>query len=65
MKNRGGEENCKAAASTPHKIRTAPGERIPLTPFPARAKRPSNASFETKHRPPAAFPGLLSFTQGR
>jgi hypothetical protein len=29
-----------------------------------RVKRPSNASFETMHRPPATFPGLLSFTQG-
>jgi hypothetical protein len=48
-----------------HKTRPAPGERIPLTLRPARAKRRSNASFETKHRPPAAFPGLLSFAKRR
>jgi hypothetical protein len=53
------------AANTLHKIQRAPDERIPLTPFPARAKRPSNASFETKHLPPVAFPELLSFTQSR
>jgi len=49
----------------PRKIRIAPGGRIPLTPSLARAKRQSNASFETTHRPPVAFPGSLSFTQGR
>jgi hypothetical protein len=64
MKNRDGEENCKAAANRLRKILRAPVERIPLTPFPLRVKRPSNASFETMHRPPATFPGLLSFTQG-
>src|SRR6267143_7003473 len=62
---RGGEENCKAAANRLRKIRRVPAERILLTPPPAHAKRRSNASFETKHRPPAAFPELLSFTKRR
>src|SRR5207253_8601728 len=65
MNARGGEENCKAAANRLRKIRRVPAERILLTPPPAHAKRRSNASFETKHRPPAAFPELLSFTKRR
>jgi hypothetical protein len=36
-----------------------------LNPPRAHGTRPSNASFETKHHPPAAFPGSLSFTEGR
>jgi len=65
MNDRDGEENCKAAANRLRKIRRAPAEQIPLTPPPAHAKPRSNASFETKHRPPAAFPELLSFTERR
>ena len=65
MKSRGGEENCKAVANKLRKIQKAPFARIPLTPAPEHAKRRSNASFETKHRPPATFQGSLSFTQGR
>src|SRR5213083_625361 len=58
---RGGEENCKAAANRLRKIRRVPAERIQVTPARARARRPSNASFETKHRPPAAFRELPSW----
>jgi len=47
------------------KIRRAPPERIPPIPARAHATPPSNASFETKHRPPAVFQELLSFTQRR
>ena len=65
MKNRGGEENCKVAANRLRKIRRAPAERIPLSPRRAHVIRPSNASFETKHRPPVAFQGSLSFRQRR
>jgi hypothetical protein len=65
MNDRGGEENCKAAANKLRKIPRAPAERIPLNPPRAHVKRRSNASFETKHRLPVAFPGSLSFTQGR
>jgi len=65
MNDRGGEENCKAAANRLRKTRRVPAGRIPLSPLPARAKRRSNASFETKHRPPAVFPGSLSFTKRR
>src|SRR5205823_5095793 len=65
MKNRGGEENCKVAANKLRKIQRALAERIPLNPPRAHGTRPSNASFETKHHPPAAFPGSLSFTEGR
>jgi hypothetical protein len=65
MNNRGGEENCKAVANRLRKIRRVPAERSPLIPARARAKPQSNASFETKHRPPAAFQELLSFTQRR
>ena len=65
MNDRGGEENCKAAANRLRKIRRVPPDRILLTRPPAHAKPRSNASFETKHRPPAAFPELPSFTKGR
>jgi hypothetical protein len=65
MKNRGDEGKCKAAASRLRKIRRAPAERIPLTPCPEHAKPRSNASFETKHHPPAAFQELPSFTKRR
>src|SRR5204863_601335 len=61
MKNRGDEENCKAAANRIRKIPRAPAERIPLGPPRAHATPRSNASFETKHRPPAAFRELPSF----
>src|SRR5262249_51624707 len=64
-KNRGDEENCKAVANRLRKIRRAPAERTPLIHRRVRATRRSNASFETKHRPLVAFPGLLSFTQRR
>src|SRR5207247_4954345 len=63
--DRGGEQKCKAVANRLRKIRRVPAERIPLTPSRAHATPQSNASFETKHRPPAAFPELLSFTQRR
>ena len=61
MDTRGGEENCKAAANRLRKIRRVPAERIPLIRSPAHARRPSSASFETKHRPPAAFRELPSW----
>jgi hypothetical protein len=64
MNNRGGEESYKAEANKLRKIRKAPVERIPLSPR-AHATPPSNASFETKHRPPAVFPELPSFRNGR
>ncbi len=57
------EENCKAAANTLRKIQKAPADLRP----PSRARRHetprSNASFETKHRPPAEFPELPSWEQ--
>src|SRR6516162_859655 len=59
--NRGDEENCKAVASKLRKIQRAPRERIPPTPSRAHAIPQSNASFETKHPPPAAFPELPSW----
>ena len=65
MNNRDAGQKCKAVANRLRKIQTAPGERNPSTLPPARAKQRSNASFETKHRPLAAFPGSLSFTQRR
>src|SRR5438477_12008390 len=65
MNDRGGEQKCKAVANRLRKIRRVPAERIPLTPSRAHATPQSNASFETKHRPPAVFPELLSFTQRR
>src|SRR5713101_8082994 len=65
MDDRGGGENCRAAANKLRKIRRAPVERIPPTPCREHAIPRSNASFETKHRPPAAFQGSLSFTKRR
>jgi hypothetical protein len=65
MNNRGGGENCKAVANRLRKIRRVPAGQIPLIPARAHAIPRSNASFETKHRPPAAFQELLSFTQRR
>ena len=57
------EESCKAAANMLRKIQRAPASPRP----PNRARRHetprSNASFETKHRPPAEFPELLSWEQ--
>src|SRR4029077_10404089 len=61
--NRGGEESYTAAANRLRKIRRAPAARIPLTPARAHATPRSNASFETKHRPPAAFQELPSWLQ--
>src|SRR5256712_4434795 len=63
MDNRGGGENCRAAANKLRKIRRAPVERIPPTPCREHATPQSNASFETKHRPPAAFQELPSWLQ--
>src|SRR5215467_14060739 len=60
---RDGEENCKAAANTLRKIRTAPAEQTPLNRVPRHETPRSNASFETQHRPPAEFPGLPSWEQ--
>ena len=57
------EENCKAAANTLRKARKAPGGRRPLNRVPRHETPRSNASFETKHRPPAEFPELLSWEQ--
>src|SRR6266404_8795717 len=65
MENHGGEGNCKGVANRLRKIRRVPAERIPLTPCPEHAKPRSNASFETKHHPPAAFRELPSFTKRR
>jgi hypothetical protein len=61
--DRGAEENCKAAANTLHKVRKAPAGRRPLNQVLQHGIRRSNASFETKHRPPAEFPELLSWEQ--
>jgi len=61
--DRGAEENCKAAANTLRKVRKAPGGRRPLNRIPRHGIPRSNASFETKHRPPAEFPELLSWEQ--
>src|SRR5205823_10390702 len=63
MKSRGDEENCKAAANRLRKNRREPAWPIPLSPAPEHATQRSNASFETKHRPPAAFPELPSWPQ--
>src|SRR5436309_14242272 len=63
MDNRGGEENCRAAANKLRKIRRAPLERIRLNPCREHAIPRSNASFETKHPPPAAFQELPSWLQ--
>lgn len=61
--DRGAEENCKAAANTLRKIRKAPVERRPQFRVPRHETPRSNASFETKHRLPAAFLGLPSWEQ--
>ena len=61
MKNRDGEESCKAAPNRLRKIWRVLLERSRPTPFPEHAKQQSNASFETKHRPLAAFLGLPSW----
>ena len=63
MKNRGDEENCKAAASRLRKTRRAPAWPIPLSLAPEHAKQRSNASFETMHHPLEAFPELPSWLQ--
>src|SRR5215469_8541942 len=60
MDDRGGEENYKAAANRPRKIQQAPAEQRALNRLPRHATPRSNASFETKHRPPAAFLGSPS-----
>ena len=57
------EENCKAAANMLRKIQKAPGERRPPSRVPRHETPRSNASFETKHRPPAEFPELPSWEQ--
>src|SRR2546428_11535918 len=62
MDDRGGGENCRAAANKLRKIQRAPVERFPPTPCPEHATTRSNASFATKHRPPAAFQGSPSVT---
>ena len=61
--DRGAEENCKAAANTLRKVRKAPDGRRPLNRVPRHGIPRSNASFETKHRPPAEFPELPSWEQ--
>src|SRR5690242_15956641 len=63
MKSRGDEENCRAVANRLHKIRRALAWRIPPNPAPGHAILRSNASFETKHRPPAVFQELPSWLQ--
>src|SRR5438034_8927999 len=63
MKSRGDEENCKHAANMLRKNRRGPAWPIPLSPAPEHATQRSNASFETKHRPPAVFPELPSWPQ--
>jgi len=65
MNNRDAEQKCKAAANRFRKIQREPAGRILPTLPRAHATPQSNASFETKHRPPAAFPELLSFTKRR
>ena len=57
------EENCKAAASMLRKIQRALGERRPLSRARRHERLQSNASFETKHRPPAEFPESPSWGQ--
>jgi len=61
--DRGVEENCKAAANMLRKIQKAPGEPRPLSRARPHETPRSNASFETKHRPPVAFQGLPSWVQ--
>jgi hypothetical protein len=61
MDSRDAEENCKAAANRLRKIAIVPRERNPVTPSHERAERPSNASFETKHLPPAVFQESFSW----
>jgi hypothetical protein len=61
MNSRGGVQNYKAAANRFRKIATVPREQNPVIPSHERAKRPSNASFETKHRLPAMFRGSPSW----
>src|SRR5262245_2056789 len=58
-----GEENCKAVANTLRKIQTAPAEQRPPNRVPRHETPRSSASFETQHRPPAEFQGLLSWEQ--
>ena len=57
------EENCKAAANMLRKIQKAPAD--PRSPSRARRHETprSNASSETKHRPPAEFPESPSWGQ--
>jgi len=54
------EESCKAAANMLHKIQRAPVE-LKSPGIPPHETPRSNASFETKHHPPAAFPELPSW----
>src|SRR3954447_13572355 len=54
-------ENYKAAANMRRKIQRAPVELRHASRAPPHETPPSNASFETKHRPPAKFPELLSW----
>src|SRR5262249_3926000 len=61
--DRGDEENCKAAANTLRKNRKGPAEPRVLSRVPRHETPPSNASFETKHRPPAKFLGSPSWEQ--
>jgi hypothetical protein len=60
MNSRGGGQNYKSAANRFRKIAIVPREQIPVTPSHERARQPSNASFEMKHRLPAMFRGLPS-----
>ena len=61
MNGRGSEEKCKVVANRLHKILRAHDAPTPLNPPPVHATPRSNASFETKHRPPATFQESLSY----
>src|SRR5437667_11514743 len=59
MKSVGGDGNCKGEADRLRKNRREPHERTPLIRSPPHDERPSDESFEPKHRPPAALPVVL------
>jgi hypothetical protein len=60
---RDAEEKCKAAANTLRKIQKVPPGRMTPNRLSPHAVRPSNASFETKHRLPVAFRGSPSWVE--
>ena len=61
--DRGGEEKCIAAANKLRKTQKVHAEQRTRNRLRRHAIRQSNASFETKHRLPAAFQGLPSWVE--